>query len=174
MAGICLESGGSSGRPRYHLLQEKKLEDEDFSRLSADAFHFNGRLYLHLITEYDGASSTAYSNEIFRVESGLLDSHYRDSEGAYLQSLAPDEVDMNGIGQNFKDDDLRFDVQIWKKGEAHCCPSAGSLEGKLGTIASETNSATPVGGVRRYLSNLLDRENPHRPAHRHFRIISRK
>jgi HEAT repeat protein len=95
---------------RYRLLREKNAE-EGVWRLSADAFHFGSKVYLHLMALYSGTGSR-HSDEFFRVESGGLTPISAPKD--LPLKLAPGEDVWKGFDETFRDQDLSFAFFIWK------------------------------------------------------------
>ncbi|MGA2576202.1 MAG: HEAT repeat domain-containing protein [Bryobacteraceae bacterium] len=122
---------------RYRLLREDSLE-YDSEHCSASVFYFGGKVYLHVLATH-GGNGNHHTDEFFRVESGGL-TPIKTPKGLPLK-LAPDEAVMNGFDESFQDRDLRFAFSIWKKGDGHCCPSAGSVKGKYTIVGNELRYA---------------------------------
>lgn len=95
-------------------------------------------MYLHVLATH-GGNGNHHTDEFFRVESGGL-TPIKTPKGLPLK-LAPDEAVMNGFDESFQDRDLRFAFSIWKKGDGHCCPSAGSVKGKYTIVGNELRYA---------------------------------
>jgi hypothetical protein len=123
---------------RYRLLREKAAE-EGVWHLSAGAFHFGSKVYLHIMAVYSG-TGCQHSHEFFRVESGRLTS-IRTSQGLPLK-LAAGEGVWKGFDKTFREQDLRFACFIWKEGDGNCCPSAGLVKGKYTIIGNEMRYAS--------------------------------
>jgi HEAT repeat protein len=122
---------------RYRLLREKDAE-EGVWHLSADAFHFGSKVYLHLMALYSGTGSQ-HSDEFFRVESGGL-TPISAPKGLPLK-LAPGEGVWKGFDETFRDQNLSFAFFIWKQGDANCCPTAGLVKGKYTIVGNEMRYA---------------------------------
>jgi len=122
---------------RYRLLREKAAE-EGVWHLSAGAFHFGSKVYLHLMAVYSGTGSQ-HSDEFFRVESGGL-TPLKTPQGLPLK-LAAGEGVWKGFDETFRDQDLSFAFFIWKQGDANCCPSAGLVKGKYTIVGTELRYA---------------------------------
>jgi len=122
---------------RYRLLREKDAE-EGVWHLSAGAFHFGSKVYLHLMAVYSGTGSQ-HSDEFFRVESGGL-TPIKAPQGLPLK-LAAGEGVWKGFGETFRDQDLSFAFFIWKQGDGNCCPTAGLVKGKYTIVGNELRYA---------------------------------
>jgi len=122
---------------RYRWLREKNAE-EGVWHLSAGAFHFSGKVYLHLMAVYSGTGSQ-HSDEFFRVESGGL-TPIKPPQGLPLK-LAAGEGVWKGFDETFRDQDLSFAFFIWKQGDANCCPSAGLVKGEYTIVGNELRYA---------------------------------
>jgi hypothetical protein len=122
---------------RYRLLRENSVEDD--ARLSAERFHFGDQVFLHLMILFNGTGRQR-SDEFFRVESGGLTP--LKTPGGLPLTLAYGETVMNGFEESFQDQDLRFEFFIWKDGDAHCCPSAGRVQGKYTIVGNELRYAS--------------------------------
>lgn len=122
---------------RYRLLREKAAEDGVW-HLSAGAFRFGSKVYLHLMALYSGTGSQ-HSDEFFRVESGGL-TPIKTPQGLPLK-LAAGEGVWKGFDETFRDQDLSFAFFIWKQGDADCCPSAGLVKGKYTIVGNELRYA---------------------------------
>ena len=48
---------------------------------------------------------------------------------SFKKNLAKGEGVWKGVDSTFTDDGLFFDFDIWKEGDANCCPSAGQIKG---------------------------------------------
>jgi len=112
---------------RYRLLREDSVE-YDFEHLSASALQFRGNVYLHVLATH-GGNGKHHTDEFFRVESGGL-TPIKTPNGLPLK-LAADEEIMNGFNE----------FSIRKKGDGHCCPSAGSVKGKYTIVGDELRYA---------------------------------
>jgi HEAT repeat protein len=122
---------------RYRLLREKAAE-EGVWHLSAGAFHFGAKVYLHLMALYSGTGSQR-SDEFFRVESGGL-TPLKTPQGLPFQLPAGEGV-WKGFDETFRDQDLSFAFFIWNQGDANCCPNAGLVKGKYTIVGNELRYA---------------------------------
>ena len=131
---------------RYRLLREKDAE-EGVWHLSAGAFHFGSKVYLHLMALYSGTGSQ-HSDEFFRVESGGL-TPISAPKGLPLK-LAPGEGVWKGFDETFRDQDLSFAFFIWKPRRElqRACINQSS------DTASKTPATTNAGHrIQKYLDD---------------------
>jgi hypothetical protein len=123
---------------RYYLVKEYKTP-EPGSHLSAGAFHYEGRAYLHVMRGWIGTGNQ-YDDEFFRIESGGL-VKLTTPKGLPL-ALAPGEGVWKGFVETFEDDQLEFEFGIWKDGDGNCCPTAGWVKGTYRIAGDELKYAT--------------------------------
>jgi hypothetical protein len=119
----------------YYLLKEK-IPGET-GHLSTGSFRYGGNVYLHVRTLW-GGNGGYHDDELFRVESGLL-TELRVPKSLPVK-LSADESTY-GLLQWFEDDNLRFQFDIWKAGDPHCCPSAGQVKGTYVIVGDELKYA---------------------------------
>ncbi len=122
----------------HFLIKEQKGEDFGV-QLSAEAFHYQGKEYLHVMKLWAG-TGYEHTDEIFRIESGGL------NPIAMPQGLppvvAPHKGVWKGLMQDFEDDDLTFAFGIYNVGDANCCPTAGWATGTYTIAGDEMSYAT--------------------------------
>jgi HEAT repeat protein len=125
-------------RNRYSFLKELITTGDDISNLSAEFFHFRGKLYFHLMTLHSG-HAYIHEDEIFRVERNALTPIRQNT--ANTVKLAAGESIAKDVFQTFGDDDLHFEFGIWKGQDPECCPSS-KVSGTYTIVGNELRIAT--------------------------------
>ncbi len=125
----------------YFLVGEDTADNPDGGtpHLSADAFHYHGKAYIHAQRLWEGTGSQ-HEDKYFRVENGGL-VQLKTPEGFPIQ-LAPKEGVWKGFALDLKDDHLGFEFWIWKEGDSNCCPTAGQVTGTYTIVGDDLRYAT--------------------------------
>jgi hypothetical protein len=132
---------------RYRLLKTMTETEGSSGHLIAETFRFHGKVYLHLITAWDG-SVHAHEDEFYRVEAGRLTTIRFGRGGPASPGLAKDETVNKSSEDSFRDDNLTYEYGIWKLEDPSCCPR-WVIKGTYTIIGDEIRVAT----VRRTTAN---------------------
>jgi hypothetical protein len=96
-----------------------------------------GREQLMLITERFYGTGGLTQEHIFTTSSGeefapdlkLNEVEFISAAESFKDHLERDESILKGVGNTFTDDGLFFNFEIYKGGDANCCPSGGKVTG---------------------------------------------
>ncbi|GEM_PF-3075709 len=93
-------------------------------------FHLNSETFIYIQINSSGNGGYHDDSVYVVTDRGELQHvEFIQIENECNNLLKQDETIMNGVMNTIVDDTLSFSLGIWEKGDAHCCPTGGSIEG---------------------------------------------
>jgi len=108
-------------------------EDPGIGRLDEPArFLASGQVFLHVPMIILGTGAM-HEDWFFRVTpAGTLEAvAFQEPAAAYRRELRPGEGVWKGAFYSFLDEDLTFEFSLWNSDDGNCCPTAGSVTGRM-------------------------------------------